>query len=239
MALTKCPECGKENVSDSAEACPDCGYGIKAHFEKIKQDIEQKEQAEKRKIEAELKAKKQEEAIKNKELNDKRKEEQRVRSVPQLEKPQLKAPIIILVISALCFWIGISESGASEWEVERSVSHGNGDPHFYGALFVFIGIGLICYGIYLFVKRLERYNLSKTNLEEYQRQVIKERAEAAEAARRSVELQARAAANAPKCPMCNSTNIERISTLNRATSVAMTGLASGKIGKQYKCKHMW
>lgn len=28
MALIKCPECGRENVSDSAEACPDCGYGI-------------------------------------------------------------------------------------------------------------------------------------------------------------------------------------------------------------------
>lgn len=39
-----------------------------------------------------------------------------------------------------------------------------------------------------------------------------------------------------------STNIEKISTVNRATSIAMTGLASGKIGKQYKCKnckHMW
>lgn len=40
MALVKCPECGKENVSDSAEACPDCGYGIKAHFKMIRQDEE-------------------------------------------------------------------------------------------------------------------------------------------------------------------------------------------------------
>ena len=34
MALIKCPECGKENISDSAEMCPACGYGIKAHFER-------------------------------------------------------------------------------------------------------------------------------------------------------------------------------------------------------------
>ena len=34
MALIKCPECGKENVSSTAESCPSCGYGIKAHFEK-------------------------------------------------------------------------------------------------------------------------------------------------------------------------------------------------------------
>lgn len=37
MALIKCPECGKENVSDSAEMCPECGYGIKAHFDLVKQ----------------------------------------------------------------------------------------------------------------------------------------------------------------------------------------------------------
>ena len=36
MALIKCPECGKENVSDLAAACPSCGYGIKEHFDKIR-----------------------------------------------------------------------------------------------------------------------------------------------------------------------------------------------------------
>lgn len=35
MALINCPECIRENVSDTAEVCPDCGYAIKAHFEKI------------------------------------------------------------------------------------------------------------------------------------------------------------------------------------------------------------
>ena len=28
MALIKCPECGRENVSDSAKSCPGCGYEI-------------------------------------------------------------------------------------------------------------------------------------------------------------------------------------------------------------------
>lgn len=41
MALVKCPECGRGNVSDSAEACPDCGYGLKAHFEKIRKEQEE------------------------------------------------------------------------------------------------------------------------------------------------------------------------------------------------------
>lgn len=26
MALIKCPECGRENVSDTANACPGCGF---------------------------------------------------------------------------------------------------------------------------------------------------------------------------------------------------------------------
>ena len=52
MALIKCPECGKENVSDSAAACPSCGYGIKEHFDKIRIEEErEKEAARKKKLE--------------------------------------------------------------------------------------------------------------------------------------------------------------------------------------------
>lgn len=42
MALITCPECGREKVSDTATACPDCGYGIKEHFDKIKNDPKNK-----------------------------------------------------------------------------------------------------------------------------------------------------------------------------------------------------
>ncbi len=56
MALIKCPECGRENVSDSAEACPDCGYGVRAHFERIKQEEKRKQEEKetKRKADTEL-----------------------------------------------------------------------------------------------------------------------------------------------------------------------------------------
>lgn len=37
MALVKCPECGKEKVSDSAMTCPACGYGIRVYFDKKKE----------------------------------------------------------------------------------------------------------------------------------------------------------------------------------------------------------
>lgn len=36
MALVKCPECGRENVSDMAEMCPECGYPVKKYFEQRK-----------------------------------------------------------------------------------------------------------------------------------------------------------------------------------------------------------
>ena len=56
MALINCPECGKEGVSDSAISCPNCGYNIKNHFEKINREIELKKAKE-------LKEKKEQERI--------------------------------------------------------------------------------------------------------------------------------------------------------------------------------
>lgn len=48
----------------------------------------------------------------------------------------------------------------------------------------------------------------------------------------------------PKCPMCGSTNIQKISNLNRTSSIIGFGILSKKIGKQWqcnnpKCKHLW
>ena len=38
MALVKCPECGRENVSDTAEACPNCGFAIRDYFSKAAEE---------------------------------------------------------------------------------------------------------------------------------------------------------------------------------------------------------
>ena len=40
-----------------------------------------------------------------------------------------------------------------------------------------------------------------------------------------------------KCPTCQSTNVQRISGLERGVSVAMLGLFSKKINKSFKCNH--
>ena len=48
MALINCPECGKEKVSDTALACPECGFNIKQYYEKIKtQTVSQDDEKEK------------------------------------------------------------------------------------------------------------------------------------------------------------------------------------------------
>ena len=39
MALVKCPECGREKVSDTATTCPDCGFNVREHFQKLKEVI--------------------------------------------------------------------------------------------------------------------------------------------------------------------------------------------------------
>ena len=48
--------------------------------------------------------------------------------------------------------------------------------------------------------------------------------------------------NILRCPNCKSTNIKKITTSSRVISVALVGIASGKIGKQYEClncKYKW
>lgn len=50
-----------------------------------------------------------------------------------------------------------------------------------------------------------------------------------------MEKQQAQRANVPKCPTCGSTNIRRISTLDRAVSIGILGIFSGKIGKNYEC----
>lgn len=43
--------------------------------------------------------------------------------------------------------------------------------------------------------------------------------------------------NVPKCPTCNSENIEKIGVGERVVSVVTLGLFSNKINKTFKCKN--
>ncbi len=163
MALVKCPECGRENVSDSAEACPNCGYGIKAYFEKIKcEEIEYRKRIQQEEI-------------------DKREMEK----IPLPSKPS------------------------------KPLFFADSDPQYINAL--------------------QMYELAQRDPDAYRRRIL-------EAKRTVASAEAKRWLNRPKCPQCGSDEIVKISTTNRVMSIAVVGLASNKIGKQYKCKkcsYMW
>ncbi len=191
MALVKCPECGREKVSDSAEACPDCGYCIKAHFDKFKED-ELRKQIQKQKLNS-------------------------ITMPPEPQKPFTHLPF------GAKFIIGFFVFGIILGIIMREYP--------FSIVCAMIIVMFYCVEYSNYTKGLQKYNSAKENFEKYQREELLRR----EIKEAEEELK-------PRCPHCGSTDIEKISTSSRELSVAISGLASGMIGKQYKCKkcrHMW
>lgn len=176
MALIKCPECGKENISDSAEMCPACGYGIKAHFER-----EMQRELYKRKLE----------------------------SITMPNMPEKENSWFIVA------GIGVIELCMSSISI----------------IMFFGGIITIAVAFYArednYKRAMEKYNLAVTDIEKYRRKILQEQKEAEERLINSIV----------KCPHCGSIDTKKISTTSRVASVAMVGVASSKIGKQYECKN--
>ena len=68
-----------------------------------------------------------------------------------------------------------------------------------------------------------------------QKEILQKRIRKSEESRINEYQQKYLAEHNIHCPYCNSTNIRKIGTVNRAVSVGMLGLASSKIGKTHKC----
>lgn len=252
MALISCPKCGREDVSDSALSCPECGYNIKAHFEKLKEDEKNKKREETLIKEEERKKQKIENEKKiecpecrksfSKELSvcpycglsfDDKENIDRLKDIRYMEsllkdkffwvKPLLTF-LFCLGISILWLWLGV-----------------DGGLALTGLLF---SGGLTCiYFIILIITINDRNSieqdltLARTDYEKYKE--IKRRRNQESIANLNTMEQEKArkdAINHPICPMCGSKNTTKISTMNRAVSVTMVGMASSKIGKQYQCK---
>ena len=224
MALIKCPECGKENVSDSAEACPDCGYGIKAHFDKIKSAEEER-----------IRKQKQEEEKKRAILAEQNRREERIKNVPKPVKPVFSRGMRNYLIIATIWWIFcITNIANAEWNLRLS--------GFMEIVFLTEIIPLLIYIFVIHIPEWSKYKFAQKDFGAYQRLVILKQDERIARQNAYVEAEIIRQMNAPKCPSCGSTQIEKITTMDRAISISMVGVASGKIGKQYKCrncKHMW
>ena len=255
MALINCPECGRENVSDTAESCPICGYGINAHFERIrKQQIAQEQQKRNIEIrEREKRLRQAEEEQKYQEYEyEIRAEQEKIDTTSKPKKPNYFASLFSKDVRFLTLLIVVGPLLTLLFCKAAQIDS--------FILVLYIALGLLATPVWLifsyiahkesmdsYKKELELYN---NNREEWIKKKEQQKA--------SVESYYRTKAhwdvvnkydppalqnqNQLKCPVCGSTNIERISTMDRGFSVAMVGLASGKIGKQYKCKkckHMW
>ena len=97
---------------------------------------------------------------------------------------------------------------------------------FMGFIIVLLIIAGVGYGISWLIEELKRKmgedEYRKFQQESYQKSIEKEKAKKFN--NYNIE-----------CPVCHSKNVRSIGNLERTTSVTMLGLASSKIGKQYKC----
>ncbi len=212
MALINCPECGKENVSDSAPTCPSCGYAINEHFEKIKKDEWTKA----------FKIKTEEE--------NKQAEQRRSDSVQMPEKPKYSTPAAICGV--LCFILGCSSVATSdEYEIAKSVADGNGNPVVIGWCLIIGGIIILCIAFSDFMKKLNNYKFAQNNFEQYKKEKI-----LADDQFRKQALKNANATPTIHCPTCGSTNVSKIGTGKKvASGVAFGIFAAGTISKTFQC----
>lgn len=226
MALIKCPECGRENVSDSAATCPTCGYGIKEHFEKVKAEDEERRRAQ----EKAQKEFENQQRIKLMCTPEKQRE-----TIERLKKEKRNATVsftvCVVIMTAfilLAFFVWLS--GMIDDSITLLIIS------LFGAFFGFLGT----------IDGYDKLSTAEADLaaaeegmDKYYEQLQNRMQKAVASLAQSV---AEENAKRPICPNCGSRNTERITTWDRTTSIALTGLASSKIGKQYqckKCKHKW
>ena len=243
MALVNCPECRRENVSDTAESCPDCGFNIKEYFraERVSRNREIEENKKKEIIARGKEAEKQR-------LNNEK--EWKLKQIENLTEPV--KPILFSRNKGLfIFFVALSIALGL-------FGYGMGSDFCIISFYVSLVITAI-----VLLKAIADYSDSKSiykryanDLEGYKKYKADEIEKAFNELIKNVDnyadsffldeyskttepLKTKAQINetVAKCPTCGSTDIKKISTTNRAASVIAVGLASGKIGKQFECKN--
>ncbi len=224
MALIKCPECGYENVSNSTELCPNCGYDIRMYLDVLQIEKEQMRLAQSKKDDAYYQ---QVQAEVEKNRDAKRKQ---LDALPEPSKPNA-----IIIVLGVCFVILSLLLVFLEFV-------------FWGIIIGLIGIAGIIVGRnqYKEDKRIYELSLKDMDTAKMQAYTLKKNNDMALERQNEEIINAlnpfKSITNGYVCPMCGKKSGKKISTANRAASVAMLGLSSAKIGKQYKCTscgHMW
>ena len=240
MALVTCPECGKENVSDSAASCPNCGYNIADYFIQLDK-VKRAEEREKAEIEELINTgvldKNTIDGIQ--EGRDMKEEIKRDKEISKISIPENPATsffdgvtIFACILGVLLIIGGICGLILSEPIILVLITFG------FGAWF--IGGVTSSYhkekAEYQLYQELGEREYKKRKYEE------KERAQANKDPLTTLYQQQQQQASIIWCPMCHMPSGEKISTTRRVVSTTALGLASSDIGKQYRCKncgHKW
>ena len=123
-------------------------------------------------------------------------------------------------------------------------------PNLFAIILLLFDLLLLCGTAYALYSSWKESSLLRKNPEEYVRYIEKQEQKIKEAQERSQKEQIKRDAireeelsKLPVCPICGKKdNVKRLSSFNRSASIAVKGLASAKIGKQYECtycKHLW
>ena len=234
MALVTCPECGKQNVSDAASACPECGFPIKTHFEKIRAEEARKKKA------AEVKQRKLEEENRIRAEKEVTREERQKEAVLHAEVGIFDQSLKVLKYG---FFVAIFGVGA----VFFGVTNKDGEQTFWVVVYSIAAVIAALYAFNVITKDRKRakqeLEIAKTDVDQYE-DIVHKRELEEERIKKEQEDKKKKIRDAqhPVCPNCGSKNTHRISVAGRAVSVGTLGIASSTIGKQYKCddcKHMW
>lgn len=217
MALVTCPECGRENVSDSATACPVCGYDVKTHFERKKRE--------------EYELKRKDEENRRKEI----KKQEFVKNIREPEEPRKSGFERACVWG--CFLFAIFGIVIASTDPDDAVM-----GMLCAVVFGCLGVKSSIESERELERKQNEYELAKKDFEAYKVEILRQEIERQEREEIEKRLKQYEVDKLPKCPVCKSHNTKKITVTSRAVSVAAVGVASSKIGKQYECracKHKW
>lgn len=207
MSLVKCPECGKEGVSSSAVACPSCGYGIKSHFDKIKNDEIEKEKEDEMREKSEALRKSSEDDLK------KRSSTIKVPTKRPFINGYLIASGLLAAEGVLMFFV--KETGTA-------------------LVCVFVVLLFLYSGMEKLKKRQKIFDDYISDKQKYKEEIVKLQ-DREKAEKELVKSCWEKGDSRVKCPHCGSNNVSKIGIFSRTASVVTVGIASNKMGKQWHC----
>ena len=221
MAIIKCPECGKE-ISDKADCCISCGYPIQ-HF------LAEKESNSPKQDNMIIETFEDTDVNSNNDLQNIRQ-----KAIETYSKKIVTSIILSISFALVTIW---------DFYLASDIAF---DLMVLNLMFVVCGLLTIFFTMGL-RNNLKAKHLAESNIQEFinssygkeYKIMVETEARLKEERERKKELEK---SKRPVCPICSSKNTRRLSTTNRAVSIAVVGLASDKIGKQYEClncKHKW